>query len=214
MEPSSVGGWGRPCWTLLHCLTLDPRASRDDRMNQKRALQALRAVLPCPTCRASYQDYCKSSLHECEPDMLGDYVCQLHDKVNLKLEKPAASKTWEHWKQERLEHFRANGWSCHEELFYFFFVLAYNYPRRFARGSNVAAKHKAFYESIAHSFTHTNLGKCMASYVDNNALTDTVLSARVRLVSWVYDLYTACATMRPLQSLAKIESAMEAIRKP
>lgn len=104
MEPTnSPFGWGNRAWCFLHGMTLDPLSNTENKRAQKEILRALRHILPCPVCRRSYCVISRD-LEDVDDSKVADYVLQLHDKVNCKLNKETSSKNWVFWKERQCEY--------------------------------------------------------------------------------------------------------------
>lgn len=197
MNPGSdtQNGWGRPAWAFLHAMTLDPSAGDEQRAAQKEVLRLLCYVLPCPTCRESYQEYCKIlGLTQCRLDQLGDFVCNVHDKVNLKLNKPAKDFPADFWKFQLLENPNEIDPSQKVfDMFYFLFAIAANYPARWAFGTQLSKHYQEFFTTLPRAINHTAIGKCMEEYIRRVPLTNLVLANRSRLTRWLYGMFSKCA---------------------
>ena len=200
-------------------MTLDPSAGKQERAAQKQLLGQLMSLLPCPTCRASYQTYCREMLPGCAHADLGDYVCRVHDKVNLKLEKEACHRDAEYWKRARIHEFQQAGWSDAsfvEDMFYFLFAVAYNYPHHCGTDTHVSRKYREFFTTLPRALAHRPVGKCIQRYVEAHPLEACDrLANRKNLLTWLYGMYVQCGeSMNQIIPLEEIIVAMKAIRGP
>lgn len=185
MDP---GQWGRSAWAFLHGMTLDPGAGPRERKAQRRLLQLLRTVLPCPACRDSYTTYCHPALQKCTD--LGLFVCQVHDQVNLKLDKPAAKHGAKEWCRAQRAFFGEQGWDAYvEDMWFFLFAVAANYPRDFCLQTRMASRQRAFFQTLGTAMAHQPWGRQMQRYVQAHPLTDAIMSSRESLMRWLYGMY-------------------------
>lgn len=214
MNPSGTYGWGRSAWALIHGMTLDPLARRQQKVAQKRLLYLLQSVLPCPSCRISYQSYCNKSLASCELPFVGDYACQIHDRVNLKLEKEACSYPSDYWKLQQVANFEKGGWDSYvEDMWYFLFTLAANYPAQFALDTRVRDNVRAFFQTLPLALEHRPWGQYMKRYLQTHPLHDSVMATRKDFMQWLYEMYANSGlTASEVQSLEVIQRTMESIR--
>jgi hypothetical protein len=200
MEPSTVPyGWGPSAWSFLHGMTLDPLATLENKKAQKKLLYALRCVLPCPTCRRSYRVISRD-LDDVKSDEIADYVLKLHDKVNCKL--------------YQLSHFREMGYSSYvEDMFYFLFVVACNYPLNYTEDTNQKKWYQIFFEQLPLAINERKWGKTMEKYASRNPVS-TALKSREKLVSYVYEMYQlVLPSQSEKYSLDSICKTIETIRK-
>lgn len=217
MEPSTDLGWGRPAWTFLHGLTLDPTSGTKEKVAQKQVLKLLMTLLPCPTCRVSYQTYCSNTLGPCSLEDLGNYVCRIHDKVNLKLEKDTCNKDAEYWKTVQAKHFQDAQWSDEsfgEDMFYFLFAIVSNYPKKWG-GVRLPHKYVEFFTVLASALGHRKVGQCMQRYLKSHPLEEcNRLANRHHLTTWLYEMYQHCRdSLEQIVPLKTIVATMESIRK-
>lgn len=216
MDPGGEYGWGRAAWTFLHGMTLDPTARRGEKEAQKKILELLKCVLPCPSCRESYTAFCNQSLSLCEPKHIGEYACQVHDRVNLKLDKPACEHPPEYWIAQQRHYFQQHGWHSYlEDMWYFLFVIAANYPTRFCLDTRISRKYREFFTTLPAALAHRPWGREMAEHMIKYPLDDAALSGRLALMQWLYSMYTAAANGKymVLQPWDVIDRTMESIRR-
>jgi len=231
MEPThGKVSWGRPAWSFFHGMTLDPLASDSAKRAQKRLMEILCYILPCPTCRKSYRKFSRS-LPLTNPEHVGDWLVEIHDCVNLKLEKPAASvpDPIEHWKNFQVAKFanipevsdgheKQVGYASYvEDMFFFLFTLAANYPLTWTQDTQVADKYREFFQTLPKAMMHRPWGRKMADYTSQRPLTNEILSSgREALMKWLYGIYLQV----PIQgeqiekpSFEVISKTMEMMRK-
>jgi len=211
MEPTAgLVSWGRPAWSFLHGVTLDPLAKPPAKQAQKQLMDLLRYILPCPTCRESYRQFSKN-LDQVPAEHIGDWVIDIHDRVNLKLDKPAADEPAAHWKDFQLHQFARNGYASYvEDMFFFFFTLAANYPLTWTQNTQVAEKYRDFFETAAPTaMAHRPWGKSMQKYLESHPLD---LSGREELMQWLYGMFTAVMPA-PHPTMETIQETMALMRK-
>ena len=214
MEPTnSPFGWGNRAWCFLHGMTLDPLSNTDNKRAQKEILRALRHILPCPVCRRSYCVISRD-LEDVDESQVADYVLQLHDKVNCKLNKETSSKNWVFWKERQCEYFRRNGYRQYlEAMFYFLFVLACNYPTTFTLDTETNKWYEHFFRNIPLSMRQRQWGKIIEKYMRRNSLSE-ALKSREQLLNYVYGMFElTLPEMSKHLSLEKICQTVETIRK-
>lgn len=214
MEPSVVPfGWGRSAWKFLHGVTLDPLSEDENKKAQKKLLKALRHILPCPKCKRSYCVISRD-LNEIDHKDIADYVLQLHDKVNIKLDKENAKYPWTMWKKYQLSQFREDGYFSYvEDMFYFLFVLACNYPTQYTEETEQQEWYGYFFQNLPLSMNQRKWGQIMEKFMRRNNLKQ-ALRSRQKLVEYVYDLYVlVLPEENQITSLETICETIETIRK-
>lgn len=214
MEPSVPNGWGSPAWSFLHGMTLDPLAPTTAKVAQKRLLQVLRCILPCPNCRASYRIFSRG-LSAVEPEDVGEFVIHIHDSVNIKLEKDAANFPAESWLNYQIVRFAEEGYASYvEDMVFFLFVLAANYVPRFTKDTELEKYYREFFTLLPVAMSHRPWGATMASFLEAYPLKDSVLCGREDLFIWVYALYQAIYKANLEQwSQESIRGTVESLRK-
>jgi hypothetical protein len=207
--------WGRPAWSFLHGMTLDPQAPASAKRAQKRLMEILCYILPCPTCQKSYRKFSQITLplEKVDSKKIGDWVVEIHDCVNLKLDKPTASDPdpIQHWKNFQLKRFAREGYESYvEDMFFFLFTLAANYPLAWTRDTQVAEKYRDFFHTLPEAMAHRSWGRKMVP------LTEEILSGgRELLMKWLYGMYLAqpmLVAKDRKQSFETISKTMEMMR--
>jgi hypothetical protein len=148
-----------------------------------------------------------------------DWVVDIHDRVNLKLDKPAAEAPAPEWKEFQLQYFSQASYASYvEDMFFFFFTLAANYPLVWTQDTHMAKKYGEFFHTLPKAMAHRPWGEKMAKYISSHPLNDQVLSGgRQALMEWLYGMYVA--VLGPVRDGEKIESfktitkTMERMRK-
>lgn len=214
MEPSTVPfGWGRSAWAFLHGVTLDPTAEKGNKKAQLKLLRALRYILPCPKCKRSYCVISRD-LSDVHYDDVGDYVLKLHDKVNVKLDKENAKYPYTMWKKFKMSQLRENGYFSYvEDMFYFLFVLACNYPTQYTEETETQKWYLYFFQHLPLAMNQRKWGQTMEKFMRRNSLRH-ALKSREKLVEYVYQMYMLILPDESEKhSLDTICETIETIRK-
>lgn len=88
--------WGSSGWTFLHSVSFSysERPTSQERRDMFVFLQSVGNVLPCKRCRAHYNSYVATHLRGSFSPALADreslsrFVVDLHNDVNLRLQRP------------------------------------------------------------------------------------------------------------------------------
>jgi len=189
MEPTDGQvSWGRSAWEFLHGVTLDPLAPASAKQAQKKLAYLLRYLLPCPYCRESYRRFSRD-LDQVPAENMGDFFVEMHDCVNLKLEKQSALLPASAWAVIKLEEFREIGFPSYvEDMFFFLFTLAANYPLAFTPETQIEKHYRDFFQTLPMAMIHRPWGKIMHEYLKENPIT-TALAGRRELTKWLYGMY-------------------------
>ncbi len=197
--------WGPSCWGFLHTITLDPRCKTQQCDAQKRLLVLLKKILPCQKCRRFYQEFVRDNLEKC--DNLGEFLCDLHQKVNVKLGK-GTLRSAEEWKKYYIDKYMLEGWNVYvDDLFYFLFTLAFNYPQDWAHTSQIAAAYAEFFTLLPQAIPSEKFQSCFELQIKLRPLQEEVLRTRQALVTWIYEIYKACVPAEQQKSLEVIKGA-------
>ena len=90
MPPPSI--WGPPLWKVLHTIShinekLHPSLKVDSERESIWILNHIEYIIPCKECNEHVFEYKKKYPVPKAYSMLGEWVCNLHNSVNVKLEK-------------------------------------------------------------------------------------------------------------------------------
>ena len=131
-------------------------------------------------------------------ERIADFVLDVHDAVNIKLDKPAAVFPARAWKRYQMETCAEKGYGGYvDDLFFFLFTLALNYPVRFLRDTQLQRRYREFFDTLPQAMVHRPFGQTMARYMIDHPLRDEVeLDGREALFWWVYDMYRAVFDQR------------------
>ncbi len=87
--------WGPLFWTTMHIVSLGyapTTPSAEERAGAAAFYNSLKTMIPCPICREHYAEFLAEEPVESATgsrDALIDWVYRLHNKVNVRLGKPA-----------------------------------------------------------------------------------------------------------------------------
>jgi hypothetical protein len=178
-------------------------------------MTALQCVLPCPVCRESYQKYSRDKLPKVLPRDMGDFVVDVHDMVNLKLDKPAAEEPASVWKERQLTKFSRDGYASYvEDMFYFLFTVTANYPLAFTDRTTLAKHYEELFTQVAQAMSpHRPWGIQMTNYLALRPIGPTLEQGRNALMEWLYGLYRIVMPENQQHSLKTIQATMEKIRR-
>jgi hypothetical protein len=211
--------WGSSCWRFLHTITLDPRCKSQQCESQKQLLILLKKILPCPKCRRSYQEFTRGALDDCDAKNVGKFICELHHLVNAKLGKTSTLiRPAEEWAQYYADKCTIDGWNAYlDDMFYFLFTLAFNYPEDFAHSSRIAAAYAEFFNLLPKAIPSEKFQQCLELQMKLHPLegedgSGAILRTRQTLITWLYEIYKACVPPSQQQPLDKITEAMEGAR--
>lgn len=92
--------WGPLGWKFMHYMTFayPDKPSRKERRDAESFFMSLKSLLPCKNCKEEYTNL----VNNCKPktkskDSLSRWLVDIHNKVNIRLEKPII--TYEHAKK-------------------------------------------------------------------------------------------------------------------
>lgn len=89
--PPDGGQIGRGTWTLLHLIAAKypDSPSEQQKKDVTLFLTILGRIYPCWTCASDFQEYMKENAIKADSkDVLGKWLCDAHNEVNVKLGKP------------------------------------------------------------------------------------------------------------------------------
>lgn len=117
------------------------------------------------------------------------------------------------WTTIKLKELSEAGFSSYvEDMFFFLFTLAANYPRAFTPDTQAEKYYRRFFQVLPETMRHRPWGETMREYLRENPLSERgPLTGRDQLMQWVHGMYTR--VVPDPKPLGVIRDTMEQMRK-